>query len=71
MAVGDFNGDGRSDLAIALGSKVVVRFGTKGGSLGTEHVIGLPGWSEPRSRDRRRQLDRGGRPDLVVLRVSW
>ncbi len=68
MAVGDFNGDGRSDLAIALGSKVVVRFGTKGGSLGTEHVIGLPGWSEAYVHAIvAAKLDRGGRPDLVVL----
>lgn len=68
MAVGDFNRDGRSDLAIDLGWKVIVRYGTKGGSLGAEHVVGLPGWSRYIGTRliTAAVLTRSGRCDLVV-----
>lgn len=68
MAVGDFNRDGRSDLAIYPGSKVVVRYGTKAGSLGAEHVVGLPGWSRAFAHAiATADVNRDGRLDLVVL----
>ena len=62
-ATGDFNRDGRSDVAISRGSRVFVRLGTTSGTLGAVHVAHVPAWAGGLAVA---DVNRDGRPDLVV-----
>lgn len=62
-ATGDFNRDGRSDVAICRGSRVFVRLGTKDGTLGAVRVARVPASAGALAVA---DVNRDGKPDLVV-----
>jgi FG-GAP-like repeat len=70
VAVADFNGDGKPDLAVADSKKVSIRPGSGGGRFGAARTV-LVGTGPDRGFFGAADFNRDGKPDLAVMRVTW